>query len=80
MVLDKKLGPEKMNSINHTIFAELNQKLEGLLKLCQQLRQENRMLCQNEQVWKQERSALIEKNELARSKIESMITRLKTLE
>lgn len=69
-----------MNDEDKTPIAKLEYKLDELIKLCHQLRQENRMLRLNEQTWKQERSILVEKNELARSKIESMISRLKALE
>ena len=67
---------------NEKIFdvSGIENKLDELAKLCQQLRQENRILRSSERVWKQERAVLVEKNELARTKIESMISRLKTLE
>ena len=69
-----------MNDEEKTPLEQVEYKLEELIKLCHQLRQENRMLHLNEQTWKKERSTLVEKNELARSKIESMISRLKALE
>jgi len=68
------------NNENQNQVVLLEQKLEQLFKLCHQLKQENRMLRTNEQTWKHERSTLVEKNELARTKIESMISRLKALE
>ena len=61
-------------------LASLDRKITELVQLCQQLRQENRILRASEQQWKQERAQLIEKNELARTKIEAMIGRLKALE
>ncbi len=63
--------------------ADLNllaSKLEQLLRRLEQLRAENRLLQANEQAWRKERAQLIEKNELARLKVESMISRLKALE
>ena len=58
-------------------FKDLEKTLDTLVKLCVQLRQENRILHSNQQSWNKERTELIEKNELACAKIESM---LKTLE
>ena len=58
----------------------LSGKIDELLTLCQQLRQENRILRSSEQQWKQERAQLIEKNEMARVRVEAMIGRLKALE
>ena len=58
----------------------LSGKIDELLTLCQQLRQENRILRTSEQQWKKERAQLIEKNEMARVRVEAMIGRLKALE
>jgi cell division protein ZapB len=44
------------------------------------LARENRALRAQQQNWTTERAKLIEKNELAKSRVESMITRLKALE
>ncbi len=61
-------------------FIHLDRKIEELIKLCAVLKQENDSLKNREQSWAIERSRLVEKNELARTKIEAMITRLKSLE
>ncbi|MGI0116095.1 TIGR02449 family protein [Zooshikella sp. RANM57] len=58
----------------------LHHKIDELLALCQQLLEENQTLKANEQAWREERAQLVEKNELARSKVEAMISRLKALE
>ncbi|MCY1181031.1 hypothetical protein D9M73_215130 [compost metagenome] len=60
----------------HTLIAKFDQLLQRL----EQLRAENRMLRANERNWREERAHLIEKNELARHKVEAMILRLKALE
>lgn len=65
------------NDQNLNVFGE---KVESLITLCQKLRQENQTLRANEQQWKQERASLIEKNEIARTRVEAMIGRLKALE
>lgn len=58
----------------------LTAKLELLIQRVEQLKSHNRQLLGNEQAWREERSQLIEKNEMARVKVESMILRLKALE
>ena len=58
----------------------LSAKLEQLIQRTEQLKAQNRLLRQSEQAWREERAHLIEKNEMARVKVESMISRLKALE
>ncbi len=58
----------------------LAKKIDDLIQLCGQLDQENRSLKAEAISWRQEREQLIEKTELARNKVETMIGRLRTLE
>ncbi|WP_339616704.1 TIGR02449 family protein [uncultured Gilvimarinus sp.] len=58
----------------------LEAKLDELIRQCGRLQQENAELKTRESEWQQERVRLVEKNELARSRVEAMITRLKSLE
>jgi cell division protein ZapB len=58
----------------------LETKIDELIDLCSVLTRENRALRAQQQNWTTERAKLIEKNELAKSRVESMITRLKALE
>jgi cell division protein ZapB len=58
----------------------LEYKVEELIKLCELLARENLALRSQQSSWAMERARLIEKNELAKSKVESMIGRLKSLE
>lgn len=58
----------------------LEQKIDELIRLCELLNNENIALKNRSSNWSMERSRLVEKNEIARAKIESMITRLKSLE
>jgi cell division protein ZapB len=55
-------------------------KLDQLILLLTRLDRENRELKERESNWLHERTRLIEKNELARSRVEAMIGRLKNLE
>lgn len=61
-------------------FAALELKVEEMIDLCETLGRENKALRAQQQNWTTERAKLIEKNELAKSRVESMITRLKSLE
>ena len=58
----------------------LAQKIDQLIGLCNELNRENQLLKAENAGWQQERQDLIDKNELARSKVEAMINRLRTME
>lgn len=58
----------------------LANKIDDLIHLCDQLDQENRVLKNQAANWIDEREQLVEKTEIARNKVETMITRLKALE
>ena len=58
----------------------LESRINELITLCEQLAHENGALRAQQTTWTTERAKLIEKNELAKSKVESMISRLKSLE
>lgn len=55
-------------------------RLELLIARVEQLNRHNALLIAQEKTWREERAHLIEKNEIARNKVESMISRLKALE
>ena len=59
---------------------QLYQKVERLIHRCEQLELNNEQLQSREQHWLQERTRLVEKNELARTRVEAMIGHLKTLQ
>ena len=58
----------------------LSAKINDLIKLCERLDKENRSLKTDAANWADERDSLVEKTEIARNKVESVISRLKTLE
>jgi cell division protein ZapB len=62
------------------LLLALETKLDRLILLTNRLQQENAELKARETAWQQERVRLIEKNELARSRVEAMITHLKSLD
>jgi len=55
-------------------------KVEKLLVHCQKLESDNAALKAQQEEWSGERIKLLQKNDLAKNKIESMIGRLKSLE
>lgn len=59
---------------------QLEKKLDMLIELCDQLQAENNGLRDKESALLKERSKLLEKNETARTRVEAMITRLKSLD
>ncbi|MCP5209439.1 MAG: TIGR02449 family protein [Hahellaceae bacterium] len=58
----------------------LSEKVNRLVDYCEQLRTDNQAMRQLQDDWHKERSQLMQKNDLARNKIEAMIGRLKALE
>lgn len=61
-------------------FAALNTQVEALVDKCERLKQENLALQEQQRELVSERAKLLEKNELARTRIEAMIARLKAME
>lgn len=69
------------------LLSALETKLDQLIQECGRLSAENIQLSQEitaskerESNWQVERVRLVEKNELARNRVEAMISRLKSLE
>ncbi len=58
----------------------LMSRFELLIERIEQLKRQNALLVVQEKSWREERAHLIEKNEIAKRKVESMILRLKALE
>jgi cell division protein ZapB len=58
----------------------LDARVEKLLHLCEQLAYENKLLRDQQVSLVSERMTLLEKNALARTRIEAMIERLKSME
>ncbi len=55
-------------------------RVDELIQLCQLLKNENQALRDQQGSLVSERASLMEKNELARTRIEAMIMRLKSME
>lgn len=65
--------------VQHEIAA-LGQQLDRLLDTVRRLTEENRSLRHSQEQLSGERAGLMARNELARSRVEAMIQRLKSLE
>lgn len=61
-------------------LVSLERWLDELIRTVERLKEENRSLRQQQQALAAERAGLIQKNELARNRIEAMISQLKSME
>jgi len=71
---------ESNDNNNDLDLKKLEVRIEELIRICGRLKQENTTLRTSQADLVNERAELVEKTELARARVESMITRLKTLE
>lgn len=58
----------------------LESRVDELIDLCEALARENHILRERNRSWAVERADLLERNEVAKSKVEAMIERLKSLD
>jgi len=61
-------------------FKALELKINQLISTCDTLKKQNRQLQEEIQVIRAERAVISEQKEMARTKVEAMITRLKAME
>lgn len=66
--------------MDETSIAALESGIDKLLSHCETLVRENRALREERAVWMAERTKLVERNELAKNKIDAMISRLRSLD
>ncbi len=66
--------------MNRVDVSELERQLDELIECNRQLSDENQALRSQQANLMAERASLIEKSELARSRVEAMIARLKSME
>lgn len=74
------MASSDLQGITEQDLHALEVRVEELIRACHHLKAENRSLRSREEALMAERASLIEKNELARNRVEAMITRLKSLE
>ncbi|KAB2900701.1 MAG: TIGR02449 family protein [Xanthomonadales bacterium] len=68
-----------MSAFDHHL-ASIQERVDRLLLLCRTLQEENRSLRASQEQLASERAQLLARNEQARSRVEAMIARLKSLE
>ena len=61
-------------------LSTLEKRIDELITFCDQLERKQESMAAEQEEGVQERTRLLEKNELAKAKIEAMIMRLKSLE
>ena len=60
-------------------FDSLKEKVDDLIKVCSEMKLKNQILKASENNWQAERRGLLEKNKEAKSKLESILIRLKAM-
>lgn len=58
----------------------IEKRVDELVSICEQLKDENRSLKQRQDILMTERAGLLQKNDLVRGRVEAMIERLKGME
>ena len=69
-----------MTEISENKFDSLNAKVDDLINLCTEMKQENQVLKVSETKWLAERKQLLERNQEAKAKLESILIRLKAMD
>ena len=71
---------EKSLRLTDPDLKSLEHRIDELIHTCQRLKQENRLLRQQQATLSAERAKLKQKNDMARTQTETMLIRLKALE
>lgn len=74
------MNHEQTNQRFDLEFKRLERRLDELVQLCEQLREENTSLRHRQEALIAERASLLQKNEQVRGRVEAMIGRLKSME
>ena len=61
-------------------FENLNEKVDSLIDICTDMKRENQALKAGESSWQSERKQLMDKKNVAKSKLESILVRIKSLD
>jgi cell division protein ZapB len=73
------MADESTSMFEHEL-RRLEQRVDALVKVCDQLQDENKSLRQRQDILTAERANLLQKNEQVRARVEAMIGRLKAME
>ena len=66
--------------MSDTNFSGLEEKVDELIQLCADMKAENQNLRGQANNWEAERKLLLDKNQLARVRLQKILRRLKSLE
>ena len=70
----------KINLNFESDLKRLEDRLDDLVKICNQLQTENKSLKEKQEALSRERATMVQKNEEVRARVEAMIVRLKSME
>ena len=70
----------KINLNFESDLRRLEDRLDDLVKICNQLQSENKSLKEKQETLSRERATMVQKNEEVRARVEAMIVRLKSME
>ena len=74
------MSKQNQSGISEPELSALEQQVEALIETCAYLKNENRVLRASQDKLQAERLELSEKNEQARTRVDAIINRLKSLE
>ena len=85
LILDRRVSiliamAETGNTSFEHELRRLEKRVDALVRVCDQLQDENRSLKQRQDLLTAERANLLQKNEQVRARVEAMIGRLKAME
>lgn len=66
--------------MSDTDIIKLENRIDELITICDQLKNENTVLRERQELMSKERERLIEKADLAKVRVEAILNRLKTME
>ena len=70
----------KINLNFESDLKRLEDRLDDLVKICNQLQSENKSLKEKQETLSKERATMVQKNEEVRARVEAMIVRLKSMQ
>lgn len=73
------MAENKSTTFEHEL-RRLEKRVDALVRVCDQLQDENKSLKQRQDLLTAERANLLQKNEQVRARVEAMIGRLKAME
>lgn len=67
-------------TMNDDQLQALDEKIDALIALCAAMKQENQLLRASQHNWQTERQQLLENNRQAKARLESVLSRLRSME